>query len=323
MASLPKTMRACQVVEYGKPYKLQEVSVPTDLAPHDLLVKVAVASLCHTDFMVLAGAFAEMQKATLPQTGSYEGAGTIVAMGDAIDKSEFSVGDRVCAGITTNRCGECRTCKGDPDRKHYCLNNGPGLGIGRDGAFAEYLICDARESNILPKDVSLEAAGPLACAGRTVYRGVIEARLKPGEWLGLVGSGGGLGHIGIQFAKALGLKVVGVNVRDEGLALSKEMGADLMIDARSGSPEEVAKQIQDAIGQEGCDATVNLSDAPPAAGWPVQSQKCMPGWYKLRSRITSSFPFHKLSSETLGLKGAWFARRSREMRCSQCLGDIR
>ena len=93
----------------------------------------------------------------------------------------------------------------------------------------------------------------------------MQAKLEKGQWLGIVGSGGGLGHLGIQFAKAFGLKVIGVDARDEGLALSKETGADVVVDART-EKEEVVKEIMKATGGEGCHATVNVSDAPIAAG---------------------------------------------------------
>lgn len=92
----------------------------------------------------------------------------------------------------------------------------------------------------------------------------MQAGLDQGQWLGMVGAGGGLGHLGIQFAKALGLKIVAIDARDEGLELCKQMGADLVVDARAGK-EDVAKRVKDATGGEGCDATINLSEAKTAA----------------------------------------------------------
>ena len=91
-----------------------------------------------------------------------------------------------------------------------------------------------------------------------------QAKLERGQWLGIVGSGGGLGHLGLQFAKALGLKVVGVDARDEGLALTRELGADLVVDARR-KKGDVVKEVMGITGGEGCDATINLSDARSAA----------------------------------------------------------
>ena len=103
-----------------------------------------------------------------------------------------------------------------------------------------------------------------SCAGHTVYRGVVQSKVPKGSWLGLVGSGGGLGHLGIQFAKALGMKVVGIDARDEGLELSKSAGADLVVDARKGK-EDVVKAVQQATDGVGCYATVNISEGRTAA----------------------------------------------------------
>ncbi|MCJ1387794.1 hypothetical protein MMC18_000637 [Xylographa bjoerkii] len=253
-------MLAAQVIEFNKPYRIHSVPTPSpsSLPPSDLLVKIAIASLCHTDSMVARGSF----HSRLPITGSHEGAGTVVAVGSAV--TNFSIGDRVMCGLKTHRCMECRTCRGPEEYRNYCPNHDGDLGILRDGAFAEYAVCDARESNRLPDGVSFELAAPLACAGRTIFRGVKQARLEEGQWLGLVGSGGGLGHLGIQFAKALGLKVVGVDARDEGLALSYEYGADLVVDARKGK-EKAVQEVMSATEGLGCHATVNISEAASAA----------------------------------------------------------
>jgi propanol-preferring alcohol dehydrogenase len=92
---------------------------------------------------------------------------------------------------------------------------------------------------------------------------VVQTRLQPGQTIGIVGSGGGLGHLGIQFAKAVGLRVVGIDARDEGIALSKDCGAEFIVDARN-PKDEVVKQVMEYTG-EGCDAVVNVSDADEAA----------------------------------------------------------
>ena len=229
-----------------------------DLGPHDLLVKVAVASLCHTDFMMQEG----WLKTKLPCTGSHEGAGTVVAKGPNVEK--FHTGDRVMCGLQFRPCGKCVECTGPENCRQYCTTRGGALGLTMDGAFAEYLVCDARSSTKVPDSVSFETAAPLACAGVTVWRAVALARLQRGQWLAIVGSGGGLGHLGILFAKALGLKVVGIDARNEGLALSKQSGADLVVDVRQGD-QEVVKQVHAFTDGVGVDAAVNVSDATTAA----------------------------------------------------------
>ncbi|KAK3116288.1 hypothetical protein LTR53_003540 [Teratosphaeriaceae sp. CCFEE 6253] len=258
---LPAKMKAIQVVEFKQPYKIQDVDVPADLQPNDVLVKIAVASNCHTDSMVQQGVFG----APLPQTASHEGAGTVVSVGAEAEKRGFKAGDRVMIGLPLHPCGKCNDCTGPESQTQYCSGIAGHLGVTVNGCFAEYVQADSRSTTKLPDSVSFLSAAPLACAGRTAWRSVLQAGLQKGQWLCFVGSGGGLGHLGIQFANAQGLRVIGVDARDEGIALSKEYGADVVIDARKGK-EEVVKAVQEATGGAGADATVCLADAPTAAG---------------------------------------------------------
>lgn len=139
------------------------------------------------------------------------------------------------------------------------------MSVHRNGAFQEYLVVDGREAAKIPDAMSFATAAPLACAGMTSWRGVKQCHLKPGEWIGIVGSGGGLGHLAIQMAqKAFGLKVVGVDARDEGLALTKEAGADLVLDAREGK-EKMVERVKGSTDGKGVHAALNVSDARSAA----------------------------------------------------------
>ena len=98
----------------------------------------------------------------------------------------------------------------------------------------------------------------------TVYGALKKADVLAGEWVALVGAGGGLGHLGVMFAKAMGLKVIGIDARDEGLKLAKDSGADVVIDARQGL-KGVVKEVKAAAGQDGVTASINISDARSAA----------------------------------------------------------
>lgn len=278
---IPETMQAIQVVEYNRPYRINTVPVPAALGPHDLLVKVAVASHCHTDSMVQAGLFSTK----LPATASHEGAGTVVAAGSAVAPADFAFGDRVMCGIPLHACGACAECtaatagpssssSSSRQQQQYCRGFEGNCGVyGADGFFAEYARVDARWTTRLPDAVPLLSAAPLACAGRTVWRGVVQAGLARGQTLAIVGAGGGLGHMGVQFARGLGLRVVAVDARDEGLALAREVGADVVVDARGGRDATVAA-VQAATatatatggGGAGADATLVLSDVREAAG---------------------------------------------------------
>ena len=168
------------------------------------------------------------------------------------------------AGLPWNRCGHCSDCLGHENYRHYCPNVAGHRGVTLDGAFAEYMIVDGRESAKIPDEVSFEAAAPLACAGRTIWRGILQTELTKGETLAIVGAGGGLGHLGCQFAKALGLMVIGIDAREEGLALAKDSGADIVMDARQEKAKLVGEVMKTTNGM-GADATVNVSDNAQAA----------------------------------------------------------
>ncbi|KAF2769228.1 GroES-like protein [Teratosphaeria nubilosa] len=296
---IPKTMRAIQVTEFNKPYKINDsVPVPSALAPQDLLIKVAVASNCHTDGMVQAGIFGTM----LPVIASHEGSGTVVAVGPEAEKAGFKVGDRVMAGIPYHPCGKCADCNGPENQRQYCTEVQM-LGVHADGFLAEYAKIDSKNSTALPNEVTFESAAPLACAGRTIWRGVLQTQLKPGEWVALVGSGGGLGHLGIQFAKALGLKVIGVDARDDGLALSKENGADLVVDACKGKEANVA-EIQKATGGQLADSTICVSDAKSAAGLACAITKMHGVMVQIAQPDTIEIPFPEIIFRDIKVHGS-------------------
>lgn len=298
--SLPSKMWAAQVISFNKPYKVHEIPVPSDLAPHDLLVKVAVASLCHTDFMVSSGAMGT----PLPCTGSHEGAGTVVATGTSV--TQFAVGDRVMAGILYDACGTCAECKGGPHASacpQYCQNTGGFLGITTHGFFAQYAKIDARQTAKVPSKVSFLTAAPLACAGVTVYRGIVLSAVRKGGWIAIVGSGGGLGHLGVKFAKAMGLNVVGIDARDEGLELTRLCGADVTIDARTGL-EEVVKTVRACTGNEGVEATLNVSDAKEAAALACAVTKMHGTMVQLAQPDGVVIPFHELILRDIRIRGS-------------------
>lgn len=98
------------------------------------------------------------------------------------------------AGLPRNRCGHCPECVGDGNYRQYCRNVWGHVGVTLDGCFAEYVVVDGRESCCIPEKVSFETAAPLARAGVTIFRGLLQTGLVKGETVGLMGAGGGLGH---------------------------------------------------------------------------------------------------------------------------------
>ncbi|KIW68363.1 hypothetical protein PV04_04316 [Phialophora macrospora] len=255
---IPEEMLAVQIVEFNKPYRIHKVPTPSSLKPHEVLLKTVVASLCHTDGMVVAGKF----PTKLPCTASHEGTGIVVAVGSEV--TNFKKGDRVMSGLPRNPCGKCYNCQGPDDWHQYCENIEGHIGVFVDGAFSEYHVVDSRTSCHIPDKVSFASAAPLACAGCTIYRAIIVAEVPEGGWLGIVGAGGGLGHLGIQFAQAIGLNVVAVDARDEALELCKKAGAKHIFDAREGK-EKVVAQVRELTDGLGVHASINVSEHETSA----------------------------------------------------------
>ena len=190
-APASETMKAIRFTAFETSYQVtKDTHKPVVSKPTDIIVKVAVASNCHTDSMVLNGAF----PTKLPCTASHEGAGTIVELGPTAREMGFSEGQRVMCGVPLDLCGSCHDCLGPERERHYCVTE-EHVGVTTDGCFAEFVRVDARTTNILPNEVGFLKGAPLACAGRTIWRGVVLTELKAGEWVAIVGSGGGLGHL--------------------------------------------------------------------------------------------------------------------------------
>ncbi|KAB8302462.1 hypothetical protein EYC80_005869 [Monilinia laxa] len=300
---VPEKMLAAQIVEFNKPYKIHHIPTPRGpLHEHDMLIRVAAASLCHTDGMVSAG----IMDTPLPCTASHEGAGTIVAVGSSV--SGFKPGDRILCSITYHRCGVCSDCVGPEQEQQYCAHVGGHLGVIRDGSFAEYEVVDGRECNLLPDNVSFESAAPLACAGITVWGGLVRAGLKAGEWIAIVGAGGGLGHLGVQFAKALGLNVVAVDARDEALQLAKDCGADVLVDARQ-SKTKVVEEVQRVTGGQGANSTLNVSDHESAAATAVAITRRHGTMVQIAQPENISVPFADLIFRDIRIHGSLVGSR--------------
>lgn len=214
---LPKTMRAAVVKDFNKGYEVRDAPVPTDLGPNDVLLKMEAAGYCHTDLQVMEGVY-ESAGAKPGLIGSHEPVGVVVMAGSNAGKSNINVGDRVGSINTYGFCGDCESCTGQGQQ--LCDNLVGMLGLTIDGGFAEYMKADARVVSKVPDAISSPEAAPLFCAGATVYGEILAADVHPGQWVAIVGIGG-LGHLGIQYAKALGCRVIAIDNRHEGIATAQ------------------------------------------------------------------------------------------------------
>jgi propanol-preferring alcohol dehydrogenase len=219
---MAKTMKAAVVRGFGKPLTIDAVPVPTP-GPGEVLIQIVASGVCHTDLHAADGDWPV--KPTLPFVPGHEGAGVVAAIGSAV--THVKEGDPVGVAWLHDACGACEYCVTGWETLCAAQHNS---GYGVDGAFAEYAIGSAAYVARLPDRPDFTAMAPILCAGVTTYKGIKETDTKPGQWLAISGLGG-LGHLAVQYAKAMGLHVAALDVTDEKLALARSLGADVTVNA--------------------------------------------------------------------------------------------
>jgi propanol-preferring alcohol dehydrogenase len=220
-------MQAAFVEQFGKPLVLREVDIPSP-GPGQILVKTEACGVCHTDLHAAHGDWP--LKPALPFIPGHEGIGKVVAVGAGV--TIVKEGDRVGVPWLYSACGHCE----------YCLKAWETVcgeaefgGYTKNGGFAEYILADPNYVARIPKGLSAIEAAPIICAGITTYKGIKETGAKPGEWIAISGVGG-LGHLGVQYAKVMGLQVCAIDIDDGKLAHAKRLGADVTINAKGDDP---------------------------------------------------------------------------------------
>ncbi len=228
-----KTMHAGFVEQFGKPLVLRECEVPSP-GTGQILVKTEACGVCHTDLHAAHGDWP--LKPTLPFIPGHEAIGLVAAVGSGV--TIVKEGDRVGVPWLYSACGHCEYCLAGWET--VCPDAQFG-GYTRNGGFAEYLLADPNYVAHVPAGLSAIDAAPLICAGLTSYKGIKETGAKPGEWVAISGAGG-LGHLGIQYAKAMGLLVCAIDIDEGKLAHAKRLGAEVTINAKNGDPSAAVKK---------------------------------------------------------------------------------
>lgn len=216
-------MKAAVVHAFGKPLTIEEVPIPTP-GYGEVLVKVIATGVCHTDLHAANGDWPV--KPTPPFIPGHEGAGIVAAVGPGV--TGLKEGDAVGVAWLHDACGGCEYCQ--TGWETLCETQHMS-GYTVNGSFAEYVIGAAPYVARLPKNTDFAQMAPILCAGVTTYKGIKETEAKPGEWIAISGVGG-LGHVAIQYAKAMGLHVVALDVTEEKLALARTLGADVTVNAK-------------------------------------------------------------------------------------------
>lgn len=219
-----QTMKAAVVREFGKPLSIEQMPVPKP-GPGEVLVKIKASGVCHTDLHAADGDWPVKPK--LPFIPGHEGAGIVAALGPGV--TGLKEGDAVGVAWLHDACGHCEHCITGWETLCEAQHNS---GYGVDGSFAEYAVGHADYVGRLPNNPDFAALAPILCAGVTTYKGIKETDTRPGEWIAISGLGG-LGHVAVQYAKAMGLHVLALDVTDEKLALARSLGADATVNARA------------------------------------------------------------------------------------------
>jgi propanol-preferring alcohol dehydrogenase len=270
---MTKTMKAAVVRQFKQPLVIEDVPIPRPEAGQ-ILVRVAASGVCHTDLHAAEGDWPV--KPAPPFIPGHEGVGHVAAVGAGV--SHVKEGDRVGVPWLYTACGHCRHCLGGWETLCESQQN---TGYSVNGGFAEYVIADPNYVGRLPDNVSFVDIAPILCAGVTVYKGLKSTDTRPGDWV-VVSGIGGLGHMAVQYAKAMGLNVVAVDISEAKLQLARTLGASLAVNARETDPaafvqKEIGgaqgvlvtavspKAFEQALGMVGRGGTVSLVGLPPGS----------------------------------------------------------
>ncbi|MFD0408779.1 alcohol dehydrogenase catalytic domain-containing protein [Kitasatospora sp. NPDC127116] len=243
--------RAVLVAAPGAAPELSEVPVRE---PGRGAVRVAVEAcgVCHSDLLIAGGA---LPGTTFPVTPGHEIAGRIDALGEGVEG--WKVGDRVAVGWYGGSCGRCDACRSG-DGIHCPELQVPGAAY--PGGYADSVVVPAMALAAIPDGLTAAEAAPLACAGITVFNALRRSAAGPGDTVAVLGLGG-LGHLGVQFARAMGFRTVAVARGAEKEPLAHELGAEHYIDSTAG---DVAGALRSLGGAKVVLSTVTNADAMSA-----------------------------------------------------------
>lgn len=229
-------MKAAVVEEFGKDLTVEDNEIP-EPGPGQALVKLIASGVCHTDLHAAHGDWPVKPK--VPLIPGHEGVGVVEKVGEGV--TDVEVGQLIGNAWLWKACGTCEHCRQGWETLCEQQVNG---GYGVDGSFGEYMLVDTKFAARIPDGADPYEIAPVLCAGVTVYKGLKRTEVKPGQWVVISGIGG-LGHIAVQYAVAMGMRVIAVDVADDKLALAKKHGAEITVNAFAEDPAEI---IQEKVG---------------------------------------------------------------------------
>jgi propanol-preferring alcohol dehydrogenase len=231
-------MRVAVVRKLGEPLVLEDRELP---APDhgQVLVRLEASGLCHTDIHAAHGDWPV--KPQPPFVPGHEGVGLISAVGSGVATSR--IGQRVAVPWLHTACGHCEHCVSGWET--LCLEQ-QNTGYSVDGCYGSYVLADADYVVPVPDGIDPLEAAPLTCAGVTTYKAVKVSGARSSDLVAVFGVGG-LGHLALQYAKIAGATVVAVDITEEKLAVAKQLGADVTVNAREVEPQ---REIQSMGGAD-------------------------------------------------------------------------
>jgi alcohol dehydrogenase, propanol-preferring len=235
---------------------------------------VIASGVCHTDLHAAEGDWPV--KPTPPFIPGHEGVGYVSAVGSGV--THVKEGDRVGVPWLYTACGHCEHCLAGWETLCERQQN---TGYSVNGGFADYVVADPDFVGHLPANIGFVEVAPVLCAGVTVYKGLKVTDAKPGDWVVISGVGG-LGHMAVQYAKAMGFNVAAVDVADDKLELARRLGATVTVNASRADPvafmkKEIGgahgvlvtavspKAFEQGLGMLRRGGTVSLNGLPPGS----------------------------------------------------------
>jgi len=292
---MTKKMKAAQISKPGADFELVERDIP-EPGVGQVRVKVEACGICHSDFVVKEGLWPGLQ---YPRVPGHEVAGRIDAVGSNV--TQWKTGQRVGVGWHGGHDFVCEQCRrGD---FAMCVNRKV-TGIDFDGGYAEYMIAPAEAVAAIPDELPAEEAGPFMCAGVTVFNALRSSGARSGDVVAVQGIGG-LGHLGVQYARRMGFETVALGRGKDKEPLAKKLGAHHYIDSDVVDPvaelqklggarvilatAPSAKAISEVVGGLGVNGNLLVPAAPSEplsiSVMPlIMGRRSVSGWYSGTAR---------------------------------------
>lgn len=252
---IPKVQKACVVKKRGKDFEVEVINDYPVEEPKEgeILVRLTSSGVCHSDLSIIMDDWGMPMAA---KVAGHEGVGHIVKLGPGVDAEKFAIGTKCGVPLVSRPCNECYQCS-LADGEVFCQTYGFN-GTMRDGTWRQYIIVPASYFIPVPEVKDDTVLGPILCSGVTVYKAIKASKARPGQWIAFTGAGGGLGSTAVQYAKAMGLRVIGIDGGEEKGQLVRSLGAEAYVDF---TKDNVTETILKLTGGRGVKAAIQLAPA--------------------------------------------------------------